>query len=104
MDIKDIQNSNIDLLLQKDKLIILEFYTSWCPTCKMVAITLEEFEEENPDVFILQVNADENKELASVYKVRTAPTLLFIKKGEILETYNGFIDIDELTELVNGLN
>ena len=103
MDLKEIQNSNLDLILQKDKLIILEFYTTWCPSCKMLAITLEEFEEENPDVFILQVNADENKELASVYKIKNAPTMLFIKKGEVLDTHQGFLDIDELNEIVSAL-
>ena len=44
MDIKEIENLDLDKLLENDKVIILEFYTSWCPTCKMVAMTLEEYE------------------------------------------------------------
>lgn len=103
MDIKEIQNSSIDLILEKDKIIILEFYTSWCPTCKMVAMTLEEIEETHPEVFILQVNADENKDLANLYKVRTAPTLLFIYHGKLYETYNGFIDVEEIEEIISNI-
>ena len=67
MDLKDIQNQNLDELLNKEKVVILEFYTSWCPSCKMVGMTLEEYEEEHDDVFILQVNADEYKEIANIY-------------------------------------
>lgn len=103
MDLKDIQNNNINLILEKDKVIILEFYTSWCPTCKMLAMVLEEFEEIHPEVFVLQVNADENKELASLYKVNTAPTLLFIYKGKLYETLHGFIEIEELEEIVGSI-
>ena len=45
MNINDIEKQNIDLLIQKEKLIILEFYTKWCPTCKMVAMNLEEYHQ-----------------------------------------------------------
>lgn len=103
MDLKEIQNNNLDLILEKNKIIILEFYTSWCPTCKMVGMVLEEVEELHPEVFILQVNADENKELANIYKVRTAPTLLFIYKGTLFETRNGFIDVDEIEEILGEI-
>ncbi len=103
MDLKDIKNSNINLILEKNKVIILEFYTSWCPTCKMVAMSLEEFEENHPEVFVLQVNADEFKDIANIYKIRTAPTILFIYKSQIYETVQGFIGIDELEEIVSKI-
>lgn len=103
MDLKDIQNANLDLILEKDKIIILEFYTSWCPTCKMVGMTLEEIEELHPNVFILQVNADENKDLANLYKVRTAPTLLFIYRGKLYDTRNGFIEAEEIEEILSTI-
>lgn len=103
MDLKDIQNSNLDLILQKNKIIILEFYTSWCPTCKMLGMVLEEYEELHPEVFILQVNADENKELASIYKVNTAPTLLFIYQGKMYEKMHGFAEIEEIEDVVKSI-
>ena len=103
MDLKNIENSNINLILKKNKIIILEFYTVWCPTCKMVAMTLEEFEENHPEVFVLQVNADEFKDIASIYKVRTAPTILFIYHSKIYESHQGFIDVEELEEIINKI-
>ena len=70
MDIKEIENLDLDKLLENDKVIILEFYTSWCPTCKMVAMTLEEYEEENDDALILQISADEYKQIAQNFKLK----------------------------------
>ncbi len=104
MDLKNLDNVKIDYLIEKNKLIILEFYTSWCPTCKMVDLTIEEFEEKHPEIFILQINVDQNQELANLYKIRTAPTMLFIYQGVLLDNYQGFIDIDDLEELVANLN
>lgn len=103
MDLKDIQNQNLDELLNKEKVVILEFYTSWCPSCKMVGMTLEEYEEEHDDVFILQVNADEYKEIANIYKVTTAPTMFFIYKGEVYNRHHGFIEVDEIEEIIDSI-
>lgn len=103
MDLKDLQEQNLDLILEKDKVIILEFYTSWCPSCKMVAMTLEEYEEEHDDVFILQVNADEFKEIANIYKVKTAPTMFFIYKGKVYNEHHGFIEVEEIEEIVSEI-
>ena len=103
MDLKNIENSNINLILEKNKVIILEFYTAWCPTCKMVAMALEEFEENHPEVFVLQVNADEFKDIANIYKVRTAPTILFIYHSNIYESHQGFSDVEELEEIINRI-
>lgn len=59
----------------------------------MVAMNLEEFEENNPEVLIIQIDAGEYKTLTDLYKVKTAPTLLFFKMVIIL------IDIKVLLKL-----
>lgn len=59
----------------------------------MVAMNLEEFEENHPEVLIIQIDAGEYKTLTDLYKVKTAPTLLFFKMVIIL------IDIKVLLKL-----
>ncbi len=100
MDLKDLENHNIDYLMTKKQIIILDFYTTWCPTCKMLAMTIEEFEEKHPEVFVLEINVDQNKELADLYKIKMAPTLLFIYQGTIFDKYNGFIEVNGLEEII----
>jgi thioredoxin 1 len=103
MDNKEIENLDLDKLLENDKVIILEFYTSWCPTCKMVAMTLEEYEEENDDALIFQISADEYKQIAQNFKVTTAPTLIFIYNKEIKNKHHGFIEVEEIKEIVSEI-
>lgn len=103
MKINELENGQMDILLQKDKIIILDFYTKWCPTCKMVGMTLEEYEEEHDDVFIIEIDAEDNKELANIYNVRTAPTLIFFYKGEKYATHQGFLDIEELKKMIHTI-
>ena len=103
MDIKDFENLDLDKILENEKVIILEFYTSWCPACKMVAMTLEEYEEENDDALIIQISADEYKQIAKNFNVTTAPTLIFIYNKEIKNKHHGFIEVEEIKEIVTEI-
>ena len=58
---------------------IVDFYASWCGPCKMLAPTLEALAEEyDGKVVIYKVNTENEQELASVFGIRSIPTMLFI--------------------------
>jgi thioredoxin 1 len=60
---------------------IIDFYADWCGPCKMVAPVLEELSEEyNGKIDIFKVNTEEEQELASVFGIRSIPSLLFCPK------------------------
>ena len=62
-----------------DKPAIVDFYASWCGPCKMLAPTLEALAEEyDGKVVIYKVNTENEQELASVFGIRSIPTMLFI--------------------------
>lgn len=65
----------------------------------MVAMNLEEFEENHPEVLIIQIDAGEYKTLTDLYKVKTAPTLLFFKNGNYLDRHQGFIEAEEIASV-----
>ena len=73
-------NKNFKLALKKDVLLV-DFWAPWCGPCKMVAPTLNEIAETEPDIIIGKVNVDHNQDLARKYKVRNIPTMLIFKKG-----------------------
>ena len=63
-----------------DKPAIVDFYADWCGPCKMVAPILEELAEEyDGKIYIYKVNTGEEEELASVFGIRSIPSLLFIQ-------------------------
>ena len=73
-------NKNFKLALKKEVLLV-DFWAPWCGPCKMVAPTLNEIAETEPDITIGKVNVDHNQDLAKKYKVRNIPTMLIFKNG-----------------------
>ena len=66
-----------------DKPAIIDFYADWCRPCKMVAPILEELAEEyKDDIVIYKVDTESERELASVFQIRSIPSLLFIPKDK----------------------
>src|SRR3712207_5203540 len=62
-----------------DKPAIIDFYASWCGPCKMIAPVLEELAAEYADeLYIYKVNTEEERELSSVFGIRSIPSLLFV--------------------------
>ena len=70
--------------------VVVDFWAEWCGPCRMVAPILEELSVENTERFkVVKVNSDDNSGLAAHYSVRSIPTILIIKGGEVVKTIIG---------------
>jgi thioredoxin 1 len=77
-------------VLQSDKPVVVDFWAEWCGPCRMIAPALEEISNEMAGkVSIVKVNIDENPELGAKYGVRSIPTLLLFKNGELASNMVG---------------
>ena len=76
---------------------ILRFTASWCESCKSMAKSLD---EEDTDINIEVVDIDSNPDLAVMYKVRSIPTLIFIKDNKELKRIVGVKRPSELKEWI----
>jgi len=66
--------------------VLVDFWAEWCGPCKMIAPVLDELAGEYAGkVKIGKVNVDESQNLAAQFGVRSIPTLLFIKNGQVVE-------------------
>ena len=82
-------NFERDVLNQKG-LTVIDFWSESCVPCRQLAKILKQLVQEVPDsVTIGSVKAEENIELLERFNIRTTPTLLFIKDGELVETRTG---------------
>lgn len=77
--VADYETSPNEWKYQGDKPAIIDFYASWCGPCKMIAPVLEELAAEYADeLYIYKVNTEEERELSSVFGIRSIPSLLFV--------------------------
>ena len=77
-------------VLQSAQPVLVDFWAEWCGPCKMLSPILDELAEEyNGRVRIGKVNIDEFQELAAQYGIRSIPTLLIFKQGQVAEQLVG---------------
>jgi thioredoxin 1 len=64
--------------------VLVDFWAEWCGPCKMIAPILDELSGEMAgQIKIAKVNVDENRELATQFSIRSIPTLLVLKDGQV---------------------
>ena len=83
------QNFN-EVVLQNDKLVVVDFFATWCGPCQMLSPVLEELSQELTNVEIVKVDVDEAPELAEKYGVFSIPNVVMIKNGQEVDRFVGF--------------
>jgi thioredoxin 1 len=70
-------------VLQSDKLVLVDFWATWCGPCRMVAPVLQEIAEEHAEeLTVAKLDIDENPKVARDYRVMSVPTLILFKGGQ----------------------
>ena len=102
-DILNLNEDNFEKTVNDSKLpLIIDFWAEWCAPCKAIAPILDELAVElNEKLLIGKVNLDENQDLAMKYSIRSIPTILFFKNGELKDTKVG---LSSKTDLISWVS
>ena len=96
-------NTSFDELLQSEKLVIVDFWATWCGPCRMLSPLLDEVEEEMADkIEVVKVNVDDADEVAMRFRIMSIPTLLFFKNGAMVDRSVGAMPKSALVEKINA--
>ena len=96
-------NTNFDELLQEEKLVIVDFWATWCGPCRMLSPLLDEVEAEMADkVEVVKVNVDDADEIAMRFRIMSIPTLLFFKNGQMVDRSVGAMPKSALGDKINA--
>ncbi|HNP08578.1 MAG TPA: thioredoxin [Cyclobacteriaceae bacterium] len=88
----ELNDSNFDEAIKGDKPVLVDFWAEWCGPCKMIGPVVEELAGEyEGKAVVAKVNVDENPEVAGRFGIRSIPTLLVFKGGEIVDKQVGAV-------------
>ncbi|CEP62685.1 thioredoxin TRX2 LALA0_S06e01310g [Lachancea lanzarotensis] len=81
--------ADFDKVIQADKLVVVDFFATWCGPCKMIAPMLEKFAAEYSSADFYKLDVDEVPEAASKNDVSAMPTIVLFKNGKIVDKVVG---------------
>ncbi len=98
----ELTGSNFDSTVSEG-VALVDFWAPWCGPCRMIAPVIEELAEDfDGKAKICKVNTDEEQEVAVKYGIRSIPTILFFKDGELVDQMIGASSKQILTDKINS--
>jgi thioredoxin 1 len=102
MTVKATDTSFEQEVLKSDKPVLVDFWAEWCGPCRMIGPSLEEISKEmDGKLKVVKINIDENPMVPTKYGVRSIPTLLLFKDGQIAATKIGAEPKQKLVSWIN---
>ena len=99
--VKEVNDDNFEQeVLKSDKPVIVDFWAEWCGPCRVLGPRFEELSGEMKSIKFCKVNVDENQETSGKYGVRSIPTMLMFKKGEVVGNIVGALPKDMLKQKI----
>ncbi|MDD5405503.1 MAG: thioredoxin [Sulfurovaceae bacterium] len=99
----ELTNSNFESTI-KEGVSLVDFWAPWCGPCRMIAPVIEELANDfEGKANICKVNTDDEQDIAIKFGIRSIPTILFFKNGELVDQMIGAASKDAFTQKLNAL-
>ncbi len=96
--------ANFDSIINDLKPVIIDFHALWCGPCKVQSPVLKELASELGDrIRVIKIDVDQNQDLANRYQIRSVPTLMIFKNGEIKYKQSGVHTKQQLMNVLTNI-
>ncbi len=93
-------NENYQDTIDKNDIVLVDFWASWCGPCQSFGPVFEAASETNPDMVFAKVNTEEERELAAHFQVRSIPMLAIFREQILVFSQPGALPASALEQLI----
>jgi thioredoxin 1 len=96
----EITSANFKQVVEKDGIVLLDWWASWCGPCRSFAPTYEKVAGKHPDVTFGKIDTEANPDLAGAFEIRSIPTLMILRDKVLLFSQPGAMPEAALEDLI----
>ncbi len=96
----EVTSENFKDMVEKDGIVLLDWWAPWCGPCRAFAPVFEKASETHKDVTFGKINTDEQQELSGAFEIRSIPTLMLFRDKVLLFAQPGALPPAALEELI----